>query len=456
MECNASVHYLKAAKQGILGKTNNLYIMGKIVSKTVFGVYAPLIKDCKNLILRGAPGTGKTYLAKQLAAYLVEGSEWNPSSPLQKERICFVQFHPSYDYTDFVEGLRPAENGTFVRQDGIFKEFCKKALNAPKVASNKSNNAPQVTNTNSTSLDFKIALFAFIGDCKNRKVTLIPYEKAKGGYAILKIDETVITVQSPINNKCYDLVINELLDFGQIYISRGRKEFVHRLEECSLQSKNKSLLMAAIVFIHNEYMPNDSDAIDTPVQNEEEKDDTAPSFVFIIDEINRGEISRIFGELFFSIDPDYRGEAGRVKTQYNNMVPKGDVFEDGFFVPENIYIIGTMNDIDRGVECIDFAMHRRFLFKEVTVDDSISEMGITGDAKKKMDALNKAITDIGNLPNDYHIGGSYFRKAKTGADFQALWDNRLGSLIKEYLRGNPRMDEQYKEIEKAFKDQKSN
>ena len=435
--------------------------MGKSVSKTVSGVYAPLIKDCKNLILRGAPGTGKTYLAKQLAAYLVEGSEWNPSSPLQKERICFVQFHPSYDYTDFVEGLRPAGKGTFVRQDGIFKEFCKRALNAVEVTS-KNNNAPQPTITNSTSLDFKTALMAFIDDCKNGIVSSIPYEKAKGGYTIVKIDDTIIKAQSSKNNKCYDLIINELYDFGQIYISLGRKELTKRLKKFSLMSENENLLIAAIIFINKEYGLKDSIAKDIISHNEEEREereeigDTKPSFVFIIDEINRGEISRIFGELFFSIDPSYRGEAGRVKTQYNNMVPKGDVFEDGFFVPENVYIIGTMNNIDRGVECIDFAMHRRFIFKEVTVDDSISEMGITGDAKKKMDALNKAITDVGNLPNDYHIGGSYFRRAKTDADFQALWDNRLGSLIKEYLRGNPHMDEQYKEIEKAFKDQKSN
>ena len=79
--------------------------------------------------------------------------------------------------------------------------------------------------------------------------------------------------------------------------------------------------------------------------SKEQKNEKLP-FIFIIDEINRGEISKIFGELFFSIDPGYRGEDGKVKTQYQNMVPEGDVFADGFYVPDNVYIIGTMNDID--------------------------------------------------------------------------------------------------------------
>ena len=80
------------------------------------------------------------------------------------------------------------------------------------------------------------------------------------------------------------------------------------------------------------------------------------NYVFIIDEINRGEISKIFGELFFSIDPGYRGVAGTVQTQYQNLIEDGDIYENGFYVPENVYIIGTMNDIDRSVDSMDFAI----------------------------------------------------------------------------------------------------
>ena len=93
-----------------------------------YKVYYPLsqtLLQSKNLILRGAPGTGKTYLAKEIAKELTDGNE---------DQIGFVQFHPSYDYTDFVEGLRPVSNGDgaieFRLQDGIFKDFCQKAKEA--------------------------------------------------------------------------------------------------------------------------------------------------------------------------------------------------------------------------------------------------------------------------------------------------------------------------------------
>ena len=95
--------------------------------------------------------------------------------------------------------------------------------------------------------------------------------------------------------------------------------------------------------------------------------------VFVIDEINRGEISKIFGELFFCIDPGYRGEVGKVKTQYCNLWKDSDCFggHKAFFIPENVYIIGTMNDIDRSVESMDFAMRRRFAFKEIQASETM-------------------------------------------------------------------------------------
>jgi 5-methylcytosine-specific restriction endonuclease McrBC GTP-binding regulatory subunit McrB len=169
--------------------------------------------------------------------------------------------------------------------------------------------------------------------------------------------------------------------------------------------------------------------------------------LFIIDEINRGEISKIFGELFFSIDPGYRGTNGRVKTQYQNLVEEDDVFYDGFYVPENVYIIGTMNDIDRSVESMDFAFRRRFAFKEVTAEESQQMLdsdsawgkdekgnsrkpsdGVISDIKERMDKLNEAICPdkkdsnkkgIEGLSSAYHIGASYFLKLsnyKNGED----------------------------------------
>ncbi|MDR1181434.1 MAG: AAA family ATPase, partial [Bacteroidales bacterium] len=157
-----------------------------------------------------------------------------------------------------------------------------------------------------------------------------------------------------------------------------------------------------------------------------------------IDEINRGEISKIFGELFFSIDPGYRGVKGKVQTQYANM----HLDEEEFYVPENVYIIGTMNDIDRSVESFDFAMRRRFTWKEITAKES--QIMFNGEswkeeAIKRMDNLNNKISNIEGLNSSYHIGGAYFKnnlpKYEESEKWNKLWDLHLAPLLKEYLRG---------------------
>lgn len=287
-----------------------------------------LLEENKQIILTGAPGTGKTFLSRQIAEELVKkelgkGNNEDLTEDERKEYIHFCQFHPSYDYTDFVEGLRPKKLGDnsigFERKDGIFKEFCKKAINEPD-----------------------------------------------------------------------------------------------------------------------------------------------KKFVFMIDEINRGDISKIFGELFYAIDPGYRGEKGKTDTQYQNLLKDNndDPYKDGFYVPDNVYIIGTMNDIDRSVESMDFAIRRRFIWYPINPEDTqdaILEKTLNADdAISLMKVINKKIKSIDGLGEAFQLGASYFKakeregEEKTEVNLEYVWEYRVKPLLKEYLRGLPNETNAWDELKKCW------
>lgn len=175
-------------------------------------------------------------------------------------------------------------------------------------------------------------------------------------------------------------------------------------------------------------------------------------YIFIIDEINRGEISKILGELFFSIDPGYRGKAGEVSTQYSNMHVNPN---EKFYIPDNVYIIGTMNDIDRSVDSFDFAMRRRFRFIEVKAEDQLGMLDGLNDEEKKneaikrMTALNEEIVKVEDLNENYQIGAAYFLKLKN-MDYDELWTDCLRPLLSDYIQGMYNEKEIMSNFEKAY------
>ncbi|ORO60764.1 endonuclease [Streptococcus oralis subsp. oralis] len=379
----------------------------KVVMNKNIDDYLDKLKKSKNLILRGAPGTGKTYLAKEIAKELTGGNE---------DQIEFVQFHPSYDYTDFVEGLRPilGDDGqiNFGLQDGIFKKFCQKAKEAQKTGGQDNFEEAwdlYLEYVNSRDEKEYLTEFSYL-TVNSRNNFNINYETKAQGTCLTK-------------SYVYELYKDEKYLKQPYYRNQGKKV----LETLKKRFGLKDYISPTEI-------------------------DTDKKFVFIIDEINRGEISKIFGELFFSIDPGYRGEKGSVSTQYANLHET----DEKFYIPENVYIIGTMNDIDRSVDTFDFAMRRRFRFVEVTAESQVAmldkELDIHAEeAKLRLRNLNAAIENVQELNSHYHIGPSYFLKLKdVDFNYDLLWSDYLKPLLEDYLRGSYEEAETLDTLKRAF------
>lgn len=381
---------------------------GETMKKDNIFEYKHILEISHNLILRGAPGTGKTYLAKQIAEELTGGDP---------EQIGFVQFHPSYDYTDFVEGLRPVKDDSgeikFDIKPGIFKEFCQKAIASSKIGGqdnfdeawesylefiNSSEKKEYVTETSYLTVN-------------SRQNLTINYDSGTSGSTLPR-------------RYVYELYKNKNYDKQKYYRSSGRTVLATLKQKFGLKPYQA---------------PED-------IQSDKK-------FVFIIDEINRGEISKIFGELFYAIDPGYRGKKGEISTQYANMYEG----EEKFYIPENVYIIGTMNDIDRSVDSFDFAMRRRFRFVEITAAESLGMWENQLDASKIEEAshrltnLNKAIENVADLNRNYHIGPSYFLVLpQLDYDYDLFWKDYIQPLLEEYLRGSYQEAEVLEGLKAAF------
>ncbi len=424
----------------------------------------------KNTILYGPPGTGKTYNTVLYAVAIIENKnlsevkaeEYNDVLSRYNEYkneglIEFTTFHQSYGYEEFIEGIKPILNSEsdesdvkYTIEDGLFKAFCSRS----SIPVAKKSDMELGLNKNPTI--WKVSLWSTgdnpirtechenghirIGwDMYGAEITEDTDFSENGGKNVLnafisqmKIGDIVFSCYSSTTIDAIGIVSGEYEWCGKEYdnLNRRRKVnwIVKDIREDIVEINGGNTMTLASVYRLKNITLSDAIAIIEkylPQAVEEKK-----NHVFIIDEINRGNISKIFGELITLIEPTKRIgqiEGMKIKLPYSQTM---------FGVPDNVYILGTMNTADRSIAAIDTALRRRFRFKEIMPDVDVLN-GITVEGviiKNMLDKINKRITAL--YDREHTIGHSYFWPLKDNPTLDTLaviFSDDIIPLLQEYF-----------------------
>lgn len=348
-----------------------------------------------NTILYGPPGTGKTYNTILRAAEIVENrsiTDYQEALQIFKkqlhQQIEFITFHQNYSYEDFIQGLRPdTENNselTFEKNDGVFKKLADKALRNLRASMN-----PQLFKRN-----FREVFSRFIQPITEGEIEEIEVKMKKVSY-----------------------FINGLSD-KSIEFRKNSGDSVHTLSIATLEKMYEEESTLEIQGLAPYYNPLLRQLLKIGKDSNEKKEIIArKNFVIIIDEINRANISRVFGELITLIEPDKRSHG---KLPMEVLLPSGDKF----MVPSNLYIIGTMNTADKSIALLDIALRRRFEFEAMYPKYDLTGINDLEILKK----INEYI--INSKGHDFQIGHAYFM----GDDYQLVsnMNKKVIPLLLEY------------------------
>lgn len=383
-----------------------------------------------NQILYGSPGTGKTYHTIDKALEILgENLESRDEKKakfdeyVKNGQIVFTTFHQSYGYEEFVEGIKPMMNNEANSQeiqyeikDGIFKDICNRALE------NYEN-----SNLNTEELREKIKLREKVEKFLNRLLeTNEPISKTKGGNFFI----------NSFNNNTIEIYSEDVERFDGIF-KLSLSTFITLLK--SNIEFNSAVEMFKKVFdrdyadrthtyyfnLVNKFKEYEKQAV---LKTEDNKisSNSLNSYIIIIDEINRGNVSKIFGELITLIEPSKRiGEKEELKVTLPYSGEK-------FGVPKNVYIIGTMNTADRSITSLDTALRRRFEFIEMMPDVSKLSIDCEGiNLQELLKAINTRIEYL--LDREKTIGHAFFISVENLESLKKVFKNRIIPLLQEYF-----------------------
>ncbi len=356
-----------------------------------------------NQILYGSPGTGKTYHTIDKALEILgENLESRDEKKakfdeyVKNGQIVFTTFHQSYGYEEFVEGIKPhidsEENSKEIKyeiKDGIFKELCEKALE----------NRDSIKN------------FNFYIDKLKEKVKIDDNNPEK----YFELPNTKYSIQYR-NGKTFRIKFDDM--------SKNHKDYpvsIDNIEKLYKTSNIDEIYNSAYVRAILNYLKLQG------LEDYKEKDEKVNlPYIIIIDEINRGNVSKIFGELITLIEASKRiGEKEELKVTLPYSGEK-------FGVPKNVYIIGTMNTADRSITSLDTALRRRFEFIEMMPDVSKLSMDCEGiNLQELLKAINTRIEYL--LDREKTIGHAFFISVENLEDLKKVFKNKIIPLLQEYF-----------------------
>ena len=363
-----------------------------------------LLEKKKQIILYGPAGTGKTYSTKQI----IENHSDEDYEDLRKEeRVEFITFHQSFAYEEFIEGIKPGlenedEELKYEIKNGIFKEICKRIKQDTLKQVNKSGTSYNDIDKSIEELKTEILEKEEIEmKTKNGKVFIVKYRNGK--------TFRISPLETKNSGKDYP---SNIEDIKKLYL--GEKS----IKEIYNPSYAQGILN---YLISNEYLGENENKLLKKYNELTKKDflENSKPYYLIIDEINRGNISKIFGELITLLESSKRlGEDDELKTTlpYSN---------EEFGVPPNLYIIGTMNTSDKSIANLDIALRRRFGFIEM-----LPKIKLAGENKEILQKLNERIEIL--LDKDHLIGHSFFMN-KEGKDLEDVFRYEIVPLLEEYF-----------------------